>query len=99
MDGKIQVSRLAEIIFHMYLSIWGQSCFLYYYILFFDYHKRWWMITSYILPTLQCLLITGEEVADGFRIGGFVSPGLINFYLEKACLLVECKAENISFHS
>ena len=28
MDGKIQASRLAEIIFHMHLAIWGQSCFL-----------------------------------------------------------------------
>ena len=57
------------------------------------------MITSYILPTLQNLLLTGEEVADGFGIGGFVSPGLRNFYLEKACLLVEHKVENISFRS
>ena len=57
------------------------------------------MITSYILPTLQSLLLTGEEVADGFGRGGFVSPGLRNFYLEKACLLVERKAENISFRS
>ena len=39
-----------------------------------------------------------DEVAGGFQIAGFVSPGLRNFYLEKACLLVEYKAGNISFH-
>ena len=57
------------------------------------------MITSYILPTLQSLLLTGEEVADGFGIGGFVSPGLRNWHLEKTCLMVEHRAEDISFHT
>ena len=30
---------------------------------------------------------------------GFVSPGLRNLHLEKACFLIECRAENISFHT
>ena len=47
-------------------------------------------------PSLSVL--PREEVADVFRVAGFVSPGLRNFYLEKACLLVECKAGNVSFH-
>ena len=42
------------------------------------------------------LLRTEEEVADGFQIAGFVSPGLKNLHLEKACLPVECRAESIS---
>ena len=47
-------------------------------------------------PSLSVL--PREEVADGFRVAGFVSPGLRNFYLEKAWLLIECKAGNMSFH-
>ena len=43
-------------------------------------------------------VLTGEEVADGIQIFGFASPGLINLQLEKSCLLVELKVENISFH-
>ena len=42
--------------------------------------------------------LTREEVADGFQIAGFVSTGLRNLHSEKACVLVECSAENISFH-
>ena len=36
-------------------------------------------------------VLTREEVADGFQIDGFVSPGLRNLHLEKPCLLVEQK--------
>ena len=43
-------------------------------------------------------MLTGEEVADSFQIAGFVSPGLRNLHWEKACVLVECRAENILFH-
>ena len=44
-------------------------------------------------------MLSGEEIADGFQIAGSVLPGLRNLHLEKACLLVEHKAENISFHN
>ena len=42
--------------------------------------------------------LTREEVDDGFQRAGFVSPGLRNLRWEKACVLVECRAENILFH-
>ena len=38
-----------------------------------------------------------EEVADGFQIAGFVSPGRRNLPLEKACLLVEVKQKTFHF--
>ena len=44
-------------------------------------------------------VLTGEEVADGNQIAGFASPGLINLQLEKSCLLVKLRVENISFHN
>lgn len=44
------------------------------------------------------LVLTGEKVADGFQVAGFLSSGLRNLHLEEACLLVEHRAENISFH-
>lgn len=37
--------------------------------------------------------------SDGIQIVGFASPGLINLQLEKSCLLVELRVENISFHN
>ena len=52
-----------------------------------------WHLTS---PSSSAL--TGEKVADGFQIAGFVSPGLRNLCLEKTSLLVEHRMENISFH-
>ena len=39
-----------------------------------------------------------EEVADGFQIADFVSPVFRNLHIEKDYLLIEHKAENISFH-
>ena len=42
--------------------------------------------------------LTGEEVADDFKIAGCVSPGLRNLCLEKACSLVEHTAEHISVY-
>ena len=48
------------------------------------------------LPAPQCLL--GRNLPDGFQIADFVPPGLRNLYLDKARLLVECRAENILFH-
>ena len=39
-----------------------------------------------------------EELADDFQMVGFVLLGLRNLHLEKACLLVEYRTENISFH-
>ena len=47
---------------------------------------------------LNSSALTREEVADGFQIAGFISPGLRNLHLEKACLLVEPRAENILFY-
>ena len=44
-------------------------------------------------------MLTREKVANGFQIAGFVSPGFRNLHLENACLLIECTAENISFHT
>ena len=46
----------------------------------------WLPLTS---PSSSALI--EEEVADGFQIAGFVSPGLRNLHLEKPCLLVEQK--------
>ena len=50
-------------------------------------------------PLRQFLSTMWEEVADGFQIAGFVASALRNLHLEKACLLVEHKAENISCHT
>ena len=47
---------------------------------------------------LNSSALTTGEVADGFQIAGFISPGLRNLHLEKACLLVEPRAENILFY-
>ena len=49
-------------------------------------------------PPPSSSALTGEEVADDFRIAGWVSPGLRNLYLEKACSLGEHTAEPISFY-
>ena len=64
---------------------------------FIVYCKRWlmWLIP---LPTSSSSALTGQEVANGFQITGFVSPGLRNLHLEKAYFLVERRAKNISFH-
>ena len=40
---------------------------------------------------------SSADVADGLRIAGFISLGLRNFYLEKACLQVESRAETFPF--
>ena len=40
--------------------------------------------------------VAAKEVADGFQTADFVSPGLGNLHLEKACLLV--KIEQKTFH-
>ena len=53
------------------------------------------MAPSHSLPALSA---NWEGDADGFQIAGFVSPGPRYLHLEKACLLVECRAENISLH-
>ena len=55
------------------------------------------MAASKYPPVSQRL--PGRKVANGFQIAGYVSPGLINLHLEKACLLAKHKAENISFHT
>lgn len=44
----------------------------------------------------RCL--RGRNLADGFQMADFVSPGLRNLYMEKVRLLVKCRAENILFH-
>ena len=49
-------------------------------------------------PPPSSSALTGEEVADDFRIAGWVSPGLRNLYLEKACSLGQHTAEPISFY-
>ena len=43
-------------------------------------------------------MLIREEVVNGFQIGDFVSSGLRNLYLEKACSLGEHTAEPISFY-
>ena len=48
---------------------------------------------------LNSSALTREEAADGFQIAGFISPALRNLHLEKACLLVEHRAQNVSFHT
>ena len=50
------------------------------------------------LSHLPALSANWEGDTDGFQIAGFVSPGPRYLHLEKACLLVECRAENISLH-
>ena len=40
---------------------------------------------------------TGEEADDGFQKAGFISPWFINLHLDKVCLLIEHRAENILF--
>ena len=64
---------------------------------FIVYCKRWlmWLIPR---PTSSSSALTGQEVANGFQIAGFVSPGLRNLHLEKVYFLVEHRAKNISFH-
>ena len=57
----------------------------------------WWMAACKYPPVPQGL--PGRKVANGFQIAGCFSPRLRNLHLEKACLLVEHKAENISFHT
>ena len=56
------------------------------------------MVGCLSIPSSSSVL-SREDVADGFQIAGSVLPGLRNLHLEKACLLVEHKAENISFHN
>ena len=73
----------------MHLVIWGQSCSLCYshinslFTMTEGKCGGWSPLTS---PSSSAL--TGEEVADGFQIAGFVSPGLRNLCLEKTSLLV-----------
>ena len=80
----------------------GQSCFLYCSHMNSLFNIRdgecggWLPLTSPTAPAPQCLL--GRNLPDGFQIADFVPPGLRNLYLDKACLLVECRAENILFH-
>ena len=57
-----------------------------------------WRIAASQYPPVPPRL-PGRKVANGFPIAGYVSPGLRNLHLEKACLLVEHKAENISCHT
>ena len=84
----------------MHVAFWGQSCFLYCSLTnsLFTIRDgecgRWPPLTS---P--QFLMLTREKVAYGFQIAGFFSPGFRNLQLEKACLLIECIAENILFHT
>ena len=41
--------------------------------------------------------VAGEEVADGFQIADFVSPGTGSLHLEKACLLVNIEQKTFHF--
>ena len=45
------------------------------------------------LSHLPALSANWEGDTDGFQIAGFVSPGPRYLHLEKACLLVECRAQ------
>ena len=47
--------------------------------------QMWRMAASHI----SSFPLSREEVAVGFQIAGFASPGLRKLHLEKTCLLVE----------
>lgn len=50
--------------------------------------------TSHMLATQY----TGEEAADGFQKAGFgPTTGSFHLHLDKVCLLIEHRAENILF--
>ena len=42
------------------------------------------MVDGCLTHPLSSSALTGEDIADGFQITGFVSPGLRNLRLEKA---------------
>ena len=83
----------------MYGAIWGRSCSLYcsHAIPLLTITEGGWGNGCLSLPPSSSVL-TGQKVADGFQGAGFLSSGLRNLHLEEACLLVEHRAENISFH-
>lgn len=85
--------------FHMYGAIWGRSCFLYCSHgnpLLTRREGRWGNGCLSLPPSFSVL--TGQKVADGSQGAGLLSSGLRNLHLEEACLLVEHRPENISFH-
>ena len=51
---------------------------------------------SHSNPQPSSSALTREAVADGFQRAVFVSPGLSNWHMEKAYLVVERREENIS---
>ena len=58
----------------------------------------WCMATSHILQVPKSLLTISKQLMSS-KQQAFFSLGLRNLHSEKACLLVECRAENISFHT
>ena len=84
----------------MHLAIWGQSCLLYCSDTNSLFTERDGKCDRWCLSHSPCSsVLLWEEVADGFQIADFVSPVFRNLHIEKDCLLVEHKVENISFHS
>lgn len=55
------------------------------------------MWQSATLPSPSSSALKREEVADGFQITAFVSPGRGNLRLEKLVLLVEVKQKTFHF--
>lgn len=81
---------LKSFLFHMHLTIWGQFCFLYCSVLISLFTSKRWL---------------SHPPAPFHSLGGYswwlphswvFSPGLTYLHLEKACFLVEHRAENIS---
>ena len=69
--------------------------------LFLVYCRRWlmWcMATSHILPVPKSLLTISKQLISS-KQQAFFSLGLRNLHSEKVCLLVEYRAENISFYT
>ena len=86
------MSGVTEIL--SFISAWGQSCFL-------NCSQLNSLFTirdarSGGRPPLTAPS-SSADVAGGLRIAGFISLGLRNFYLEKACLQVESRAETFHF--
>ena len=75
----------------MDLTLWGQSYFIGHILITCLPQEMTNVADGHLSHPPRSPVLTREEVADGFQIDGFVSPGLRNLHLEKPCLLVEQK--------
>ena len=50
------------------------------------------MVDGCLSHPLSSSALTGEDIADGFQITGFVSPGLRNLCLEQAAAATAVKS-------